>query len=160
VVSERKSDSASKLWCPSVLGVTLAVLAALGQALGMVLAKKVITDDTDAILANHIRMSLAVPAFAIMFLVLRWYPRVASGLKNRKAMAQLTLGTCVGPVLGVILLIESMKYLSAAVSQTFVALLPIVIIPFVMVIHKERVSPRAAIGAVIAVAGVAILFIK
>jgi drug/metabolite transporter (DMT)-like permease len=75
-------------------------------------------------------------------------------------MAQLALGACVGPVLGVILLMQSMKYLEAAVSQTFVALLPIVIIPFVMVIHKERVSIRAAIGAVIAVAGVAILFIK
>jgi drug/metabolite transporter (DMT)-like permease len=46
------------------------------------------------------------------------------------------------------------------VSQTFVALLPIVIIPFVMVIHKERVSARAAMGALVAVAGVAILFIK
>lgn len=160
VVCERNNSRTAKLWRPSVWGVSLAALGALGQALGMVLAKKVINDDTDPIMVTHIRMTTAVPAFAVMFLLLRWHPRVTAGLKNRKAMAQLTLGACVGPVLGVILLMQSMKYLEAAVSQTFVALLPIVIIPFVMVIHKERVSIRAAIGAVIAVAGVAILFIK
>ena len=161
VVAERRTDaSVNHLWRPSVWGVSLAALGALGQALGMVLAKKVINDDTDPVLITQIRITAALPAFAIMFLLLRWYPRVMKGLKNRQAMAQMTLGAFIGPVLGVILLMLSMKHLTAAVSQTFVALLPIVIIPFVMVIHKERVSLRAALGAVIAVAGVAILFIK
>jgi drug/metabolite transporter (DMT)-like permease len=160
VISERKTNTSAKLWHPSVWGVSLAALGALGQALGMVLAKKVIDTDTDPILVTQIRITTALPAFAIMFLLLRWYPRVWKGLKNGQAMAQMTLGAFVGPVLGVVLLMLSMRYLTAAVSQTFVALLPIVIIPFVMVIHKERVSPRAAMGAVVAVAGVAILFIK
>ena len=159
VVAERKVDASVKLWRPSVWGVSLAAMGALGQALGMVLSKKVI-EGMDPIAATQIRITAALPAFAIMFLLLRWYPRVARGLKNRRAMAQMTLGAFVGPVLGVSLLMLSMQYLTAAVSQTFVAALPIVIIPFVMVIHKERVSLRAALGAVIAVAGVAILFVK
>ena len=160
VIAERKVDASARLWRPSVWGVSLAALGALGQALGMVLAKRVISEGTDPILVTQIRITAALPAFAIMFLLLRWYPRVVNGLRNRRAMAQMTLGAFVGPVLGVALLMLSMQYLTAAVSQTFVALLPIVIIPFVMVIHKERVSPRAALGAVVAVAGVAILFIK
>ncbi len=135
------------------------VLGALGQALGMVLAKKVL-DDMDPIAATQMRITATLPAFAILFLALRWYPRVAQGLKNPRAMALTTLGAFVGPVLGVSLLMLSMQYLPAAVSQTLVAPLPIVILPFVIVIYKERVSPRAAIGAVLAVAGVAILFIK
>ncbi|MBL7219444.1 MAG: DMT family transporter [Phycisphaerae bacterium] len=159
VVAERKVHASVKHWRPSAWGVSLAAMGALGQALGMVLSKKVI-EGMDPISATQIRITAALPAFAIMFLLLRWYPRVARGLKDRRAMAQMTLGAFVGPVLGVSLLMLSMQYLTAAVSQTFVAALPIVIIPFVMVIHKERVSLRAALGAVIAVAGVAILFIK
>jgi len=159
VVAERKVHASVKHWHPSAWGVSLAVLGALGQALGMVLSKKVI-EGMDPISATQIRITAALPAFAIMFLLLRWYPRVARGLKDRRAMAQMTLGAFVGPVVGVSLLMLSMQYLTAAVSQTFVAALPIVIIPFVMVIHKERISLRAALGAVIAVAGVAILFIK
>ena len=159
VVAERKVHASVKHWRPSAWGVSLAAMGALGQALGMVLSKKVI-EGMDPISATQIRITAALPAFAIMFLLLRWYPRVARGLKDRRAMAQMTLGAFVGPVLGVSLLMLSMQYLTAAVSQTFVAALPIVIIPFVMVIHKERVSLRAALGAVIAVAGVAILFVK
>ena len=159
VVAERKVHASVKHWRPSAWGVSLAAMGALGQALGMVLSKKVI-EGMDPISATQIRITAALPAFAIMFLLLRWYPRVVRGLKDRRAMAQMTLGAFVGPVLGVSLLMLSMQYLTAAVSQTFVAALPIVIIPFVMVIHKERVSLRAALGAVIAVAGVAILFIK
>ena len=159
VVAERKVNSSVKHWLPSAWGVSLAALGALGQALGMVLSKKVL-EGMDPIAATHIRITAALPAFAIMFLVLRWYPRVVRGLKNRRAMAQMALGSFVGPVLGVSLLMLSMQYLPAAVSQTFVAALPIVILPFVIVIHKDRVSPRAAIGAVLAVAGVAILFLK
>ena len=159
VVAERRVDASVKHWHPSVWGISLAVLGALGQALGMVLSKKVLV-GMDPIAATQIRITAALPAFAILFLVLRWYPRVAKGLKDSRAMAQVTLGAFVGPVLGVSLLMFSMQYLPAAVSQTFVAALPVVILPFVIVIHKERVSPRAAIGAVIAGAGVVILFIR
>ena len=159
VVAERGAHTSVKHWRPSAWGITLAVLGALGQALGMVLAKNVV-EGMDPITATQIRITSALPAFAIMFALLRWYPRVVQGLKNRRAMAQITLGAFVGPVLGVSLLIVSLQNLPTAVSQTFLALLPIVIIPFVMVIHKERVTLRAAIGAVVAVAGVAILFIK
>jgi len=158
VVAERKTHRSVRHWHPSAWGISLAILGALGQALGMVLSKRVI-EGMDAVLATQIRITAALPAFAIMFLVLRWYPRVVKGVKDPRAMAQITLGAFVGPVLGVSLLMLSMKYLPAAVAQTFVAALPIVILPFVIVIHKERVSPRAAIGALIAVAGVAILFV-
>jgi len=159
VVAERKVDSSvNKLWRPSAWGVSLALLGALGQALGMVLGKKVI-EGMDPITATQIRITAALPAFAVMFLLLRWYPRVVRGLKNPQAMAQMTLGAVVGPVLGVSLMMLSMQHLQPAVTMTFISILPIVIIPFVMVIHKERVSIRATAGASLAVAGVATLFV-
>jgi drug/metabolite transporter (DMT)-like permease len=33
------------------------------------------------------------------------------------------------------------------------------VLPFVILLHKERVSPRAAVGAALAVGGVAILML-
>ncbi len=45
-------------------------------------------------------------------------------------------------------------------SQTFASALPVVILPLTILIYKERVSLRAVVGALIAVAGVAILFVK
>ena len=158
VVADRKVDASVKHWRPSAWGISLAMLGALGQALGMVLGKKVI-ENIDPVAATQIRITAALPAFAIMFALLRWYPRVIRGLKDRPAMAQMTLGAVVGPVLGVSLMMLSMQHLQPAVTMTFVSILPIVIIPFVIVIHKERVSIRASLGAGLAVAGVAILFV-
>jgi drug/metabolite transporter (DMT)-like permease len=37
---------------------------------------------------------------------------------------------------------------------------PVLIIPFVILIHKERVSLRAALGALVAVGGVALLWLS
>jgi drug/metabolite transporter (DMT)-like permease len=37
---------------------------------------------------------------------------------------------------------------------------PVVIIPLIMIVHKEHPSYRAVLGAIIAVAGVAMLFIE
>ena len=46
------------------------------------------------------------------------------------------------------------------VAQTLCSLAPVFLLPFAVVIHKERVSPRAVVGAVMAVAGTALLFFK
>jgi drug/metabolite transporter (DMT)-like permease len=46
------------------------------------------------------------------------------------------------------------------VAQTLCSLPPILILPVVVWVHKERVSARAVVGAVIAVAGTALLFVK
>jgi drug/metabolite transporter (DMT)-like permease len=39
------------------------------------------------------------------------------------------------------------------------AIMPVLIIPFAILIYRERVSLRAVFGAVLAVAGVAMLFL-
>ena len=57
------------------------------------------------------------------------------------------------------LLFLSMQLLPAAVSQTFVAALPVVIMPFTIILYKEHVSRRALLGALVAMAGVTLLFV-
>jgi drug/metabolite transporter (DMT)-like permease len=45
------------------------------------------------------------------------------------------------------------------VAATIMSIVPVLIIPFMMVIYRERVSTRAVLGALAAVAGVAVLFL-
>lgn len=52
----------------------------------------------------------------------------------------------------------ALKYISAGIAATITATLPVMILPVVIFAHKEKVSWRAAIGALVAVIGVAILF--
>ena len=72
----------------------------------------------------------------------------------------MTVGAFTGPFLGVSLLNAAIQRTSTGVAQTIAALVPVMIIPFVIVLKKERVSWRAMIGAIVAVAGVAILMIR
>ena len=93
----------------------------------------------------------------MLLAALRWYGRVLAALRHPRALGLITLGSFTGPYLGVALLLTAVQHISTGVAQTIVALLPVLILPFVIVLHKERVSPRAALGACVAVGGVALL---
>ena len=159
VVAEGKVQAQRvSVWKASAWGVALAFLGALGQAGGNVLGKKGMM-DYDPSAAVQIRVIAALPAFALLFLAMRWYPRVVRGLADARAMSLMALGALAGPVVGVSLLFLSMQLLPAAVSQTFVAALPVVIMPFTIIVYKEHVSRRAVLGALVAMAGVTVLFV-
>lgn len=157
VVAEGKVHATVKHWRPSVWGVTLALLGALGQAAGNVLVKLAGT-EYDPYAVSQIRAIAGVMGFAVLFLVLGWYPRVWRGLKDRPAMATLTLGTVAGPVVGVSLMVISLYHLHAGKAATIVAILPVVILPFTAILYRERITLRAVFGAFVAVGGVALLF--
>ena len=145
-------------------GLLLGALAAVGQGLGMVLAKKGMlqADGTyfDPIASTQIRQIAGIAGFATLFLALRWYPRVVSATRDAGAMGFITLGALAGPVAGVSLALLSLQFIPTGKAQTIMAILPVVIIPTVILIHKEHVSLRAVVGAVVAFAGVAMLFLN
>ena len=79
---------------------------------------------------------------------------------SRRAGFVLTLlGGVVGPYLGMWMSLIAVDRTPLGVAQTLCSLTPVLILPFVVFVQKERVSPRAAIGAFIAVAGSAVLFL-
>jgi drug/metabolite transporter (DMT)-like permease len=69
-------------------------------------------------------------------------------------------GAVSGPFLGVWMSLVASDRADLGVAQTLCSLPPVFLLPAVILIHKERVSPRAVIGAFLAVAGVALLFIE
>ncbi|MDZ7338044.1 MAG: DMT family transporter [candidate division KSB1 bacterium] len=141
-------------------GVLAGVGAAVGQGVGLVLSKIAMGDTLDSLSATVIRVTTAV---AGVWLVAAAAGRAKAGVKalrNRQALAFMMGGALVGPFLGIWLMLTSVKLTATGVASTLMSTTPLLIIPVVRVAYKERPSPRAWLGAAIAVGGIALLFLS
>jgi drug/metabolite transporter (DMT)-like permease len=143
-------------------GVLLGLLAALGQAAGLVLSKHAMLNEgpmLDPLPASFLRMlSSAIMIWA--FAALRGKVMdTLRGFKDSRAMFFAVGGAVFGPFLGVWTSLIAVVYIPAGIAATLNATTPIWIIPNVMLYYKEKVSLRAVFGAIVAVGGVAILFL-
>lgn len=67
-------------------------------------------------------------------------------------------GAVTGPFLGVWLSLVACDRAPLGVAQTLLTLSPVFILPATAILHRERISARAVIGALLAVGGAAVLF--
>ena len=141
-------------------GVIFGIMAALGQAVGLVLSKKAMSGDFPPFQANAIRMLAAVifiwlwAAFdgntSETFTTLRAKPQV---------IGLLMIGAFVGPVLAVSLSLLSVQHAVLGVASTLMSLTPVILLPISHFVFRERVGWQAVLGTVLAIFGVAILFL-
>jgi len=136
--------------------VFLALAAAVSQAAGTVLARSGIGDYA-ASAATFLRLLGGMAGYVVLATLLGRWPQIVVATRHRRAMGILWLGTLVGPFAGVILYMVALRHSPAGVVSTIVATMPVLILPFSIYLYRERVSLRAAGGAVIALAGVAML---
>jgi drug/metabolite transporter (DMT)-like permease len=139
-------------------GLALGLGGAAGQAAGLLLSKYGMGQG-DPFVSTQIRVLAGIGGFVVLFTLLGLWPRVRLAMGNRPALARAGLGSVFGPFLGVSLSLLAVKHAQAGVAATLMALVPVTIIPLAILVKKERVSARAVIGAGIAVAGAAILFL-
>lgn len=158
VVSERRRSADGQTSRHPVGGVLLGLGGAGGQALGLVLSKYGMA-GYDPFAATQIRVFAGTAGFALLFVVIGWWPRVWSALTNSAAMARTAVGAFFGPFLGVSLSLVAVTYTQAGVAATLMALVPVMIIAPAVLVRHEHVSLRAVLGSVIAVAGSALLFL-
>jgi drug/metabolite transporter (DMT)-like permease len=78
-------------------------------------------------------------------------------LKDRKALGQTTAGAFFGPFIGVTLSLAAVAWTNTAVAATVMAISPVLVIPIVRVVYRHKVTLRAVVGALVAVAGVGVL---
>lgn len=141
-------------------GILFGIGAMLGQAVGYVLSKAGMQTDTgylDAFAATQIRALSAFVCFVLFFTLTREWHRVARAVKDTRALIFTATGAFIGPFLGVSLSLMVLHYLSTGVASTFLSMTPVCIIPFSIYLHKEHVSLRAFLGAIIAVGGIWLL---
>ncbi len=144
----------------SLRGVIFAVSAMVGQAGGIVISKLGMQTENgylDPFASTQIRALAAFVCFVMLLSATNKWGGVASAIRDRKAVSCTVTGAAIGPFIGVSLSLWTLQFLSAGVASTFFSLIPICIIPFSVYLHKEHVSVRAILGAVIAVLGVYML---
>jgi drug/metabolite transporter (DMT)-like permease len=148
------------------LGVLLGLGGAAGQGIGMVISKYgivVAADDPEVPLnplsATLIRMLAAAIFIWICIIIVGKLPKVVGSIKDTKGMKATFGGAIFGPFLGVWLSMVAVTYALAGVAQTLMSLMPVMVILYVWVLYKQKSSARGIIGAIIAIIGVAILFV-
>lgn len=142
----------------SFSGLALGFGGALGQAGGLVLSKLGM-GDYNPLAATQVRILAGIAGYIVILSALRWWPRVGEAVRDHRSLGLSSLGAFFGPFLGVSLSLFSVRHTVAGVAASIMALQPVIIIPLVVVLHRERVGIGGVAGALVAVAGVALLFL-
>jgi drug/metabolite transporter (DMT)-like permease len=156
--SEEKSAAKNrKAW-----GVLFGLISAMGQGFGLVLSKKGmylnVSVAMNPVSAALIRMMLAGVFIWTCALFAGKLPGLHRSVKDTVGMKYTAAGAVVGPFLGMTLSMVAVAYTEAGIAQTLMSLTPILIIPVVWMIYRERTDWRGILGAVVAIIGVAMLF--
>lgn len=144
-------------------GIFFGLVAAIGQGVGLVLAKKGIELNPAVTLnpvsATLMRMILGACSLWLVLIAAGRLPELRRAFKSREGMRQTLAAAVVGPFLGVTLSMVAVTYAEVGIAQTLLSLMPVMIIPVVWILYRQRTSWRGILGAIIAVIGVAVLFI-
>jgi drug/metabolite transporter (DMT)-like permease len=158
VIDRSRSWSAVDAPRPPLSGLALGFGGALGQAGGLILSKIGI-GSYNAFAATQIRVLAGIAGYSLMFFVLRWWPNLWTGLRDRRALGFAALGAFFGPFIAVSLSLVAIRSTLSGVAASIMALTPVLIIPLVVLLRRERVGLGGVIGALVAVTGVALLFL-
>lgn len=142
-------------------GVMLGLGAALGQAVGLVLAKQGMIhsgSELSPMSASFVRMLVGLGGIWVLASLRGQLPLVIRAMKNSRAMVFSAGGSIVGPFLGVWLSLVAVKYIETGVASTLNSMTPIAVLPLLIFYYREEVSLRAWLGAILAVAGVSLIF--
>ncbi|MDR3576538.1 MAG: DMT family transporter [Anaerolineaceae bacterium] len=142
-----------------IIGVLCAFGGALGQAGGLVLAKKGLDNNFPALSGVVIRMLVAMSAMWIgTFFLKQARPTIQSVIDKRNALKFIILGSVVGPFIGVWMSLIAIQATYVGLASTLMALTPIIMLPIVRWVFKEKVSQRAVLGTFVSIIGVAVIY--
>jgi len=142
-------------------GIIYGLLAALGQALGLIFAKFAFQlGDISGFTAAFIRIFFsALILLPIGLATKKYFNPIKVFSQDKKALLSVLTGTIFGPVLGITFSLIAIQNTKVGIAATLMATSPIMMLPMVRYFFKERLTWQAILGAFIAVGGVAILFL-
>lgn len=160
VLDRRRPEPASGEKPNFARGLLFGLGAATGQAVGLVLAKRGLEGDFDALSGNLIRM---LAATAVIWVVAGLMGQAGATLRrvgsDRKVILPLLGGAITGPYIGVWLSLIAVQRTEVGIASTLMALPPVFLLPIGRVVFKETIGLQAILGTLVAVGGVALLFL-
>jgi drug/metabolite transporter (DMT)-like permease len=158
VVSERVPGTEGGQAVNLLRGTSFALLSALGQASGAVLSRAALADTTiDPLWSTFLRIIGGV------LVLLLWMPlkqplRVEfQPLQSKRLLSIIALTAFFSTYLGIWLQQTAFKYTATGIAQALLATSPLFVLP-IAIVMGERVSPRAFLGALVALGGIGLLF--
>jgi len=141
-------------------GISFGVLGALCQAVGLVLSKQGMLDGFSPFKAGLMRMIVATFAMWIWTMLAGKTRVTFSALREKpRAIGLLALGALMGPVLGVSMSLLAVQNAEVGVASTLMALPPVIVLPISYFVFKEKIGWQAILGTILAITGVAVLFL-
>jgi drug/metabolite transporter (DMT)-like permease len=141
-------------------GVLFGILASLGQATGLVLSQQGMTGDFSPFAGTLMRM---IAAFVTLWIMASFQRQagitVESMRRHPKVLGWVAFGALFGPVIGVSASLLAVQHAEIGVASTLMALPPVLMLPISYFIFKERFGWQSIAGTVVAMAGVAVLFL-
>jgi drug/metabolite transporter (DMT)-like permease len=138
-------------------GILFGSLAALSQAVGAVLSRAALArTSVDPVWGTLLRLAAGV-GLMLGLLALRpslW--QALQPLRSPRLWGGVVIAAFFGTYLAIWLQQTALKYAPAGVAQALLATSPLLVLPMVLLL-KEQISARAALGALVALAGVWLL---
>jgi drug/metabolite transporter (DMT)-like permease len=137
-------------------GVALAVLAALGQGGGVVLAKAGV-GHIPVLAASFLRLAAAAAGLVVVEAWSRRLGRLGALAGSRPTLARVLPATLLGTYLALFLAMAGVAWAPASVAAVLLATAPVFSLVLEVTVHRRPVSAAAVGGTLLAVAGVALL---
>lgn len=146
--------------CRPTQGVLFGLGAAAGQAVGYILSKQGLAGGFSPIAGNSIRMLAAVIVLWGLAGVQGQARETVQAMHEKpKVMGWLVLAAFTGPVIGATLSLLALQYTEVGIASTLIALPPVFLLPVGWLVFKEKFDLGAVIGTLVAIGGVAMLFL-
>jgi drug/metabolite transporter (DMT)-like permease len=141
-------------------GVLFGFGAAAGQSIGYVLSKQGLADNFSPLAGNSIRMLAAV---IVLWALASFQGKAGETLRRVRArpdvLGWLTMAAFTGPVLGATLSLFALQHTQVGIASTLIALPPVFLLPVSWLVFKEKFDWGAVLGTLVAMGGVALLFL-
>ena len=139
-------------------GVGLALVGVLGQTANLVVTKYALVDDYSELSATSVRILVALVWLTVWMACRGQLWSAWRSLSDIRACIYTAAGAFVGPFLGIWFSYIAIEATRIGVAATIMATPPLILIPLGRMFLNERITPRAIVGTVVAIIGVAVLF--
>lgn len=137
------------------VGVGLGLLAALCQSVATLMLKPLMSSGVDAVAASAMRMSTALGAHSLLWLV--WRGARARAALSLKDATWIFLSAAIAMALGMTLILQAMRHGQAGLVAVLSSVTPVLILPLLWLVYRRRPALGAWVGASLAVTGTALI---
>jgi len=138
------------------VGVALALLAALCQAVGSLIAKPVMALQVDPIMASAVRVTVATAAHAVLLLA-GFQAARADRAPTRRVLLQTGLNGFIAMGIGMTLVLLALEKGDVGMVAILSSVSPILVLPLLWLQLKRAPAPGAWLGAILTVVGTALI---